>query len=94
MNDHGKIQLYKKVLLGVWIFAALSFVPPFSSMPIAPLGKNVFGIMFFVHLIECVVFLGTLRSTGNPLANELAQTMVFGVLRYREIKIEQAGSGA
>ena len=66
-----------------------SDVPPFSSMGIAPLGQNIFGLMFVIHVIECVVFLGTLRSTGNPLPNELAQVLVFGVLRYREIKIEQ-----
>jgi len=92
MNDLASIQKYKKILLGVWIFAALSFVPPFRSMGIAPLGQNVFGLMLLVHVIECVAFLGTLRSTGRPLLNELGQTLVFGVLHYREIKLGQEGS--
>lgn len=92
VNDLSKIQLYKKILLGVWIFAALSFLPPFAGMGIAPLGRNLFGLLLVIHAIECVVFLGTLRSTGRPLANELLKTLVFGVLHYREIKLEQGGS--
>ena len=40
MDDLKKIELMKRVLLGVWIFAALSFVPPFSGMAIAPLGMR------------------------------------------------------
>ena len=94
MNDLAKIERYKKILLGIWIFAALSFVPPFSGMGIAPLGRNIFGLMFAIHVIECVVFLGTLRSTGKPLLNELLQTLVFGVLHYREIKLAEEGSGS
>jgi uncharacterized protein YhhL (DUF1145 family) len=93
MNDLASIQKYKKVLIGIWIFAALSFVPPFAGMGIAPLGRNLFGILLSVHVIECIVFFSTLRSTGNPLPNELAQTVVFGVLHYREIKLAEEGSG-
>lgn len=93
MNDLAKIQLYKKVLLGIWIFSAASFLPPFDAFSIAPLGRNTFGILLVVHAIECAVFLGTLRSTGKPLLNELAQTLIFGVLHYREIKIGEGDAG-
>lgn len=92
MNDLSAIQLFKRILLGVWIFAALSFVPPFAGWSISPLGRNLFGLMLILHVIECVVFLGTLRSTGRPLPNELLKTLVFGVLHYREIKLQQDGS--
>jgi len=92
MNDLAKIQRYKKILVGVWIFAALSFIPPFANGSFASFGRSVFGIMFAIHVIECIVFLGTLRSTGQPLLNEFAKTMVYGVLRYQEIKLGEGSS--
>lgn len=92
MDDLTKIQRYKRILIGVWIFAALSFIPPFASGGFASFGQSVFFMMVAIHVIECVVFLRALRSTGEPLGSELAKTMVFGVLHYQEIKLGQGGS--
>ena len=84
----------KRGLFAVWVVALICFVPPFSSIAIAPLGRNIAGLLLVVHAIECIVFLGTLRASGRPLANEIAQTMLYGVLHYRELKLlEERGGG-
>ena len=94
MDGLEKIQKMKRILFGVWVFALICFVPPFSSMAIAPLGKNIAGLLLVVHAIECVVFLGTLRASGRPLPNEIAQTMLYGILHYRELKLLEESGGA
>ena len=94
MNDLASIQRTKKILLGLWIVCALCFVPPVAGLGFAPLGRNLAGLLLVVHAIECVVFLGTLRASGNPLANEIAQTMLFGILHYKQLKLAEEGSGA
>lgn len=92
MKDLASIQRLKKIMIGVWVFAALSFLPPFSGFTIAPLGRNLAGLLLVVHAIECVVFLGTLRASGRPLLGELGQTMLFGVIHYRQLKMIEEGS--
>lgn len=93
MNDLASIQRIKKFMIGLWIFCALSFVPPFSGFGIAPLGRSLAGLLLVVHAIECVVFLKTLRASGRPLLGELGQTLLFGVLHYRELKLAEERGG-
>ena len=94
MNDLASIARIKKVLFGVWIVCLLCFIPPVSAFDVSALGRNMAGLLIVVHAIECVVFLGTLRASGNPLANEIAQTMLYGVVHYRQLKLVEEGSGA
>jgi uncharacterized protein YhhL (DUF1145 family) len=90
MNDQTTLKRMKIAVAATWIFAAASFVPPFSGFAFASLGQNLFGLLVVVHAIECAVFLPTLRKSGEPLLGQLGQTMLFGVVHYRSLKLAEA----
>ena len=77
--------LLKLVVLVAWGAAALAFFLPADST-LGEGGRLLFWLLLVVHAIECAFFFRSLQATGNPIALELVQTMVFGVVHYTEVK--------
>jgi uncharacterized protein YhhL (DUF1145 family) len=90
MNDQTTLKRMKIAVAATWIFSAASFFPPFSGFAFAGLGQSLFGILLAVHVIECAVFFPTLRASGRPLLGQLGQTMLFGVIHQRTLKLAEA----
>ena len=84
-----------KVVLGVtWLFATACFFPPVENMSIAGFGRSLFGVLAVVHLIECVAFLGVLKKSVRPLAGELWQTFLFGIVHVSAVRKQIADGNA
>ena len=79
------IPLSKGMVLLTWMVGAAGLFLPAAST-YGQLGRLLLGILLATHLVECAVFFRTLRRTGRPLALELAQTLLFGVIHYAEAK--------
>jgi uncharacterized protein YhhL (DUF1145 family) len=94
-NQEQSIYPIGKVVLGAtWLFATACFFPPVETMSIASFGRALFGVLAVVHLIECVAFLGVLKKSGRPLAGELWQTFLFGIVHVSAVRKELAeGAG-
>lgn len=75
----------KLVVLSAWFVAAAGMLFPDTSV-FGLLGRGLFVLLAVVHAVECAVFLKTLKRTGRPLALELLQTMLFGVVHFAEAK--------
>jgi uncharacterized protein YhhL (DUF1145 family) len=90
------MQLALKLgVIATWLVAAIGFLLP-SETTFGLVGRTLFWLLTIVHAVECVVFYGTLRRTGRPLALELLQTLVFGVVHYAEARAladARAGGG-
>jgi len=83
--NQGLILAFKVLLIATWLLASAGFLlPPDSAF--GQFGRTLFLLLFCVHAVECVVFLGALRRTGRPLVVELANVLFFGVVHYAEVK--------
>jgi len=73
-------------VIATWLVAATGFLfPPETTF--GTVGRALFWLLIVVHAVECAVFYGTLKRTGRPIAFELLQTMLFGVIHYGEAKV-------
>ena len=70
----------------IWIAAFLSFFPPVSGLPFAPLLRSLFGILAAVHFIEFLVYIKTFKQTGEPMSTHFVKTMAFGIVHFTEVK--------
>ncbi len=78
-----------KVIVGAaWLAATACFFPPLESSSFGALGRSLFGVLAVVHLVECVAFLGVLRRSPRPLAGELWQTFLFGIVHVSKLRAE------
>jgi uncharacterized protein YhhL (DUF1145 family) len=84
-NSQTLVLLFKVVTIGTWLLAAAAFLMPPSST-FGGLGRTLFYLLFAIHALECVAFLGALRRTGRPLVLEVMNTLFFGVIHYIEVK--------
>jgi uncharacterized protein YhhL (DUF1145 family) len=75
-----------KVALGlVWSLAfAASLLLPGSTL--GTIGLSIICFMLLAHMIECCVFWRSLRMSGNPLAGEILQALLFGYFHFQTIK--------
>ena len=93
--ENEKIYPIGKAIVGAtWLIATACFFPPLESTSLAGFGRSLFGVLAVVHLVECVAFLGVLRRSPRPLAGELWQTFLFGVVHVSKLRAELAETEA
>ena len=90
--EENEIYPIGKVVIGVvWLFSTACFVPPLNAAGFAGFGQTLFGVLAVVHLFECVAFLSVLRKSPRPLAGELWQTFLFGIVHVSAVRREIEG---
>ncbi len=92
MNYRTLIALSKGLVLLTWLVGAAALLFPTSST-YGQLGRLLLAILLAVHVVECGVFFRSLQRTGRPLWREVAQTLLFGVIHYAEVKAEVKALG-
>jgi uncharacterized protein YhhL (DUF1145 family) len=87
--ENVRIYPIGKGIVGVtWLFATACFFPPLESSSLGGLGRSLFSVLAVVHLVECVAFLSVLRRSPRPLAGELWQTFLFGIVHVSMLRAE------
>jgi uncharacterized protein YhhL (DUF1145 family) len=75
----------KAVVLVVWLlFFSCFFVG--NGSPISFVGRLAFWILVATHVVECAVFLPTLRRSPGSLVGHLLRTLLFGIIHVREAR--------
>lgn len=92
MEENGIYPIGKAVLGVTWLAATACFFPPLETSAFGAFGRSLFGVLAVVHLVECVAFLGVLRKSPRPLAYELWQTFLFGIVHVSILRRELEGS--
>ena len=93
MDKAGNESIYSvgKIVIGAtWLFATACFFPPLETMSFASFGRTLFGVLAVVHIFECIAFLRVLKKTGRPLAGELWQTFLYGIVHVSAVRRELA----
>jgi len=85
-----------KIVIGtLWLFATACFFPIFESQEFVGFGQTLFGVLAVVHAFECIAFLGVLKQSPRPLAGELWQTFLFGIVHVSIVRREiEQGKGS
>ena len=91
MEASGIYPIGKVVIGATWLAATACFFPPLDTSGFGPFGRTLFGVLAVVHLVECVAFLGLLRRSPRPLAGELWQTFLFGIVHISIVRAELEG---
>lgn len=87
--ENEKIYPIGKVIIGgIWLAATACFFPPLESSSLSGFGRTLFGVLVVVHLVECIAFLSVLRRSPRPLAGELWQTFLFGIVHVSALRAE------
>ncbi len=88
------LQAIGKAVIGsTWLLATACFFPPLETHPLAAFGRTLFGVLAVVHAVECIAFLGVLRKSARPLAENLWQTFLFGIVHVSIVRGEIESSG-
>ena len=74
----------KLALAGFWVVSLVALTIPGSSTVLTVV-RLAFGCMVVVHIIECFVFAGRIRSAGGSTLGHTAQVFLFGFVHLREI---------
>ncbi len=80
----------KIAVLAVWIVSALAAL--LAGGIIGTIGSLLFGLLVIAHAIECVVFHKEIQNAPGPLASQLVQVFLFGVVHMGELR--EAAGGA
>jgi uncharacterized protein YhhL (DUF1145 family) len=86
---------FSKAILGAtWLIATACFFAPMRESALGGFGRTLFGVLAVVHLVECIAFLGVLRKSARPLAENLWQTFLFGIVHVSIVRQEiESGGG-
>lgn len=94
MQPTSLLGIAKAVIGSTWLIATACFFPPLAASGIGSFGRTLFVVLAVVHLIECVAFLGVLKKSSRPLAEELWQTFLFGIVHVSALRKElESGDG-
>ncbi len=88
----GLLRALRIPIALAWLVAAGGFLMPEDTGLAAALRLAFVGLLA-VHAVECVIFLPALRASGRPLAGQLLQVLVFGVVHYGILQQEMAREG-
>ena len=96
MQHNTLLGIAKSVVGSTWLMTTACFFPPLAASGIGGFGRTLFVVLAVVHLIECIAFLGVLRKSPRPLAEELWQTFLFGVIHVSVLRkqLESGDGGA
>lgn len=86
-------SIAKATIGATWLVCTACFFPPLETARFAELGRTLFGVLAVVHLVECVAFLGVLRQSARPLAENLWQTFLFGIVHVSTVRAELEARG-
>ena len=89
-RSEAQLRIARGVVLVTWIFAALSFFAPLAALPIAGLGRALFGLLFCVHLVEYAFFFRTYAAAGGSAFGHFLRHMVYGVIYKTEVEQQRA----
>lgn len=88
MENEKIYPIGKAIVGGIWLVATACFFPPLESSSLSGFGRTLFGVLVVVHLVECIAFLSVLRRSPRPLAGELWQTFLFGIVHVSALRAE------
>lgn len=92
-DSEASLFSFGKIMIGVtWLFATACFFAPLESSPAGPFGRSLFMALAVIHAVECIAFLGVLRRSPRPLAGELWQTFLFGIVHVSALRRELGDS--
>lgn len=89
--DEPLFGIAKWVIAVTWLVGAASFFPPLRATSLGGFGRMLFVALSVVHAVECIGFLPVLRRSRRPLAEELWQTFLFGIVHVSALRREQDG---
>lgn len=92
-KENSLITLSKILVGSTWLFATACFFAPLETTSVGGFGRTLFVVLAVVHVVECVAFLGVLRKSPRPLAGELWQTFLFGIVHVSAVRREIAEGG-
>jgi uncharacterized protein YhhL (DUF1145 family) len=88
MDSTSIYPIAKAIIGGTWLIATACFFPPLETSSIGGFGRSLFAVLAVVHIVECIAFLGVLRKSQRPLAGELWQTFLFGIVHVSIVRNE------
>ncbi|MBW2232391.1 MAG: hypothetical protein JRH17_18545 [Deltaproteobacteria bacterium] len=86
MYSERQLRIGRILVALTWIFALASWFFPLYYTSIGNLGRALFYILTFVHLVEFPLFLKTYRAAGGSLFGQFLRHMAYGVLHHTEVK--------
>jgi uncharacterized protein YhhL (DUF1145 family) len=93
--EQNSVITISKIIIGVtWLFATACFFAPLETSAAGAFGRTLFFVLAAVHVVECIAFLGVLRKSPRPLAGELWQTFLFGIVHVSIVRNEVAQGGS
>lgn len=75
----------KLLTLLIWIACGATLFVNSDSFYIRG-GQIIFWILLVGHCIECAAYLPTMRRVGGSMSMHIVQTLLFGIVYYRELK--------
>lgn len=94
MQHNALFGIAKAIIGSTWLFATACFFAPLRESGVGEFGRTLFGVLAVVHLVECVAYLGLLRKSPRPLAEEIWKTFLFGIVHVSMLRRElEAGGG-
>lgn len=87
--SESQLRTGRRVVGVLWLCGVLSFLLPAGSTGHL-IGQVLFWALLGSHAIECALYWRSLQATGKPMAGQVLQVILFGVLHYQEVKKELA----
>jgi len=72
------------VLLVVWLLALATVLLPIVH-PLANVGRWLFWVLLFAHLIECVLYWPRLRAAPGSRLGHVVNTLLFGIVHVKSL---------
>jgi hypothetical protein len=77
------------LIAAAWVWGVAS-LPSRSPAPLAGLGRTLFWILLFSHLLVAIAGYETLREAPGSLVLHVARTLLWGRIHLAEIETGQA----
>jgi len=87
--SESQVKIAKWAVGILWLLLAATFFMPASGLRTA--GQVLFWVLLVSHAGECVAYWRAMRATGNPIALEVVQVLLFGIVHYQTIKARATG---
>jgi hypothetical protein len=86
MYSESQLKVARIVVVLTWIFGLASWFFPLYYMPVGNLGRALFYLLVFVHLVEFPLFFNTYRAAGGSLFGHFLRHMAYGMIHHAETK--------
>ncbi|MFT5697105.1 MAG: hypothetical protein ACI9QQ_003089 [Myxococcota bacterium] len=96
-NQSLVLNLGKILVAALWVATVTAVVTPGQST-LLEAGRLAFWCTAAAHVVECLIFLPTLRGSGTEANRSLGEnillTLIFGVFHYATLKLEASDEPA